>query len=108
MAQETIVFTQGVDMPADIQALAQAMTPAGFILHQLPADASAETIAAAMREAEYLMGFIRFLPETAFTQARRLKLVQILSAGYDRFNIAGAREARVPVCSNGGANSVAV
>jgi phosphoglycerate dehydrogenase-like enzyme len=108
MAQETIVFTQGIDMPADIQALAQAMTPAGFTLHQLPADASAETIAAAMREAEYLMGFIRFLPETAFTQAKRLKLVQILSAGYDRFNIAGAREARVPVCSNGGANSVAV
>jgi phosphoglycerate dehydrogenase-like enzyme len=84
------------------------MTPAGFTLQQLPADASAETIAAAMREAEYLMGFIRFLPETAFTQAKRLKLVQILSAGYDRFNIAGAREARVPVCSNGGANSVAV
>jgi phosphoglycerate dehydrogenase-like enzyme len=108
MAQETIVFAQGIDMPADIQALAQTMKPAGFTLHQLPPDASAETVAAAIRDAEYLMGFIRFLPETAFTQAKRLKLVQILSAGYDRFNIAGAREARIPVSSNGGANSVAV
>jgi phosphoglycerate dehydrogenase-like enzyme len=35
-------------------------------------------------------------------------LVQVLSAGYDRVNIAGARQARVPICSNGGANSVAV
>ena len=32
----------------------------------------------------------------------------MLSAGYDRLNIAGARKARVPICSNGGANSVAV
>lgn len=37
-----------------------------------------------------------------------LKLIRVLSAGYDYVNIAGARKARVPVCSNGGANSVAV
>src|SRR4029078_8207187 len=29
-------------------------------------------------------------------------------AGYDYVNIDGARKARVPICSNGGANSVAV
>ena len=108
MAQETIVFAQGIDMPAEVQALAEAMLPAGFTLYRLPANAPAEEVAAAIREAEYLMGFIRFLPETAFTQAKRLKLVQILSAGYDQFNIAGAREARIPVAANGGANSVAV
>lgn len=108
MAQETIVLAQGIDMPADIQALAHAMKPEGFTLNVLPAGAKAEEIAAAIREAEYLVGFLRFLPETAFTQAKRLKLIQVLSAGYDQFNIAGAREARIPVCSNGGANSVAV
>jgi phosphoglycerate dehydrogenase-like enzyme len=32
----------------------------------------------------------------------------VLSAGYDYVNIAGARKARIPICSNGGANSVAV
>src|SRR5262245_50476775 len=108
MAQETIVFAQGIDMPADVQALAEAMLPAGFTLHRLPPNAKAEEVAAAIREAEYLTGFIGCLPATAFTQARRLKLVQILSAGYDQFNIAGAREARIPVAANGGANSVAV
>ena len=61
-----------------------------------------------MREAEYLLGFVRHLPDDAFMAATRLKLVQVLSAGYDQVNIAGARAARVPVCSNGGANSVAV
>lgn len=39
---------------------------------------------------------------------RRLKLVQLMSAGYDRFNIDGARLARVPVADNGGANAIAV
>jgi phosphoglycerate dehydrogenase-like enzyme len=108
MAQETIVFTPGREMPPDILEQAQRMSPAGFTLQMMPATASAEDIAAALREAEYLVGFVRFLPDEAYTQATRLKLVQVLSAGYDRVNIAGARQARVPICSNGGANSVAV
>jgi glyoxylate reductase len=31
-----------------------------------------------------------------------------MSVGYDRFNVEGAREARVPVAVNGGANAIAV
>src|SRR5215470_15437545 len=108
MAQETIVFTQGGELPGDLLTQAQAMKPPGFTLHVLPADASAEDIASAMQEAEYLMGFVRFLPDEAYARASRLRLVQVLSAGYDRVNIAGARAARIPICSNGGANSVAV
>jgi phosphoglycerate dehydrogenase-like enzyme len=108
MAQETIVLTQGMDLPPDIVELAQRMKPPGLALHLLPGNASATEIAAAMREAEYLLGFVRFLPDEAYAQATRLKLVQVLSAGYDRVNIAGARAVRVPICSNGGANSVAV
>jgi phosphoglycerate dehydrogenase-like enzyme len=108
MTPETIVFTPGREMPPDILEQAQHMKPAGFTLQMMPATASAADIAAAMREAEYLMGFIRFLPDDAYTQATRLKLVQVLSAGYDRVNIEGARKAHVPIASNGGANSVAV
>jgi phosphoglycerate dehydrogenase-like enzyme len=108
MAQETIVFTPGREMPPDILEQAQQMKPAGFTLQMMSGTASAADIAAAMREAEYLVGFIRFLPDDAYADATRLKLVQVLSAGYDRVNIEGARKVRVPICSNGGANSVAV
>ena len=108
MAQETIVFTPGREMPSDVLEQAQRMKPEGFTLQMMPATASAADLAAAMREAEYLVGFIRTLPDEAYTDAKQLKLVQVLSAGYDRVNIAGARKARVPICSNGGANSVAV
>jgi len=108
VAQETIVFAQGIEMPPDILEQAQRMKPEGFTLVRMPPAASAGEIAAAMHEAEYLLGFPRFLPDEAYTDARRLKLVQVLSAGYDFVNIEGARKARVPICSNGGANSVAV
>ena len=108
MAEQTIVFAQGIEMPPDILAQVQQMKPVDFRLQQLPPTASAAEIAAAIREAEYLLGFPRFLPDEAYTEAKRLKLVQVLSAGYDYVNIAGARKARVPICTNGGANSVAV
>ena len=108
MAEETIVFAQGIEMPPDILAQAQHMKPAGFTLHMLPPSAGAEEIAAAIRDAEYLTGFPRFLPNEAYSGAKRLKLLQVLSAGYDYVNIEGARKARIPICSNGGANSVAV
>jgi phosphoglycerate dehydrogenase-like enzyme len=108
MAEETIVFTPGREMPPDILEQGQQMKPAGFTLEMLSGTASAADIASALRDAEYLLGFVRFLPDEAYTQATQLKLVQVMSAGYDRVNIEGARKARVPICSNGGANSVAV
>jgi phosphoglycerate dehydrogenase-like enzyme len=108
MAEETIVFTPGREMPPDILEQGRQMKPAGFTLQMLSGTASAADIASALRDAEYLLGFVRFLPDEAYTQAKRLKLVQVMSAGYDRVNIEGARKARVPICSNGGANSVAV
>ena len=108
MAEQTIIFAQGIEMPPDILQQVRHMKPAGFTLQMLPPAASAAEIAAAIREAEYLLGFPRFLPDDAYTEAKRLKLIQVLSAGYDYVNIAGARKARIPICSNGGANSVAV
>jgi len=108
VSREKILFTQGIEMPPEIVEQARQMKPVDFDLQMLPPRATAEEIAAAMREADYLLGFLRFLPDEAYLNARRLKLIQVLSAGYDMLNIEGARKARIPICSNGGANSVAV
>ena len=40
--------------------------------------------------------------------APKLKLYQLLSAGYDDVDIEAARRAKVPVCNNGGANAISV
>ena len=63
----------------------------------------------ALADAECLVGFGDGTMNDAFYQrAPKLKLVQLLSAGYDRIDIEAARRAGVPVCNNGGANSTAV
>ena len=43
-----------------------------------------------------------------YRRAPKLKLMQLLSAGYDTVDIEAARGAGIPVCNNGGANTTAV
>jgi len=85
----------------------RAMVPPGFEL--VATGAGSPEYKAAIGQAEYLVGFVDMLiKEDLYKAAPRLKLIQLLSAGYDRADIAAARRAGVPVCNNGGANSVAV
>jgi phosphoglycerate dehydrogenase-like enzyme len=101
-AQPTIVFSPVLD--PEVLAVGRPMLPAGFGFEVVaPAD-----LPAALRQADYLMGFIGPLSEEMLRAAGRLKLVQLMSAGYDRFNLAAARATRIPVAVNGGANAVAV
>jgi phosphoglycerate dehydrogenase-like enzyme len=86
---------------------AHAMLPPGFELAVV--DSEPAKLLPAMKDAEYYVGFARILMNKDFFAAGpRLKLVQLTSAGYDRVDIEAARQARVPVSNNGGANSVAV
>lgn len=99
-----IVFV--TDFP-DAADAARDMVPPEFDFVVTPAR-SPEYIEA-MRTAEYLVGFVDMLVDAdLFATAPNLKLVQLLSAGYDKANIEAARTAGVPVANNGGANSVAV
>jgi phosphoglycerate dehydrogenase-like enzyme len=64
---------------------------------------------AALGDAVCLVGFGEGTIDDAFyASAPNLKLVQLLSAGYDRCDIEAARRAGVRICNNGGANSTAV
>jgi len=64
---------------------------------------------AALPEADCLVGFgDGSMNDDFYKRAKRLQLVQLLSAGYDRIDIEAARRAGVAVCNNGGANSTAV
>ena len=99
-----IVFVTNFPDAADV---AREMTPTGFGLAIVPAG-SAE-YHEAMAEAEYLVGFVAGLvDQELFKTGPRLRLIQLLSAGYDESDLGAARTAGVPVCNNGGANSVAV
>src|SRR5437899_6452385 len=83
------------------------MKPAGFVL-VVPEPAGPE-FSSAVKGADYFMGFARNpLGPDFYAAAPTMKLVQLISAGYNTIDLEAARRARVPVANNGGANSVAV
>ena len=50
----------------------------------------------------------RFLSYDVLKAAEKCKIFQIWSSGYDKFNVDAARKLGIPLCNNGGGNSVSV
>ena len=50
----------------------------------------------------------RHLPDEVIAAGRSVKLMQLWSSGYDKFNLAGADKAGIPVANNNGANAWSV
>lgn len=61
-----------------------------------------------IKDSHFILGFPRDFTEENLKQCKSLKMVQLLSAGYDYFNVEAAAKMGVAVANNGGANSVAV
>jgi phosphoglycerate dehydrogenase-like enzyme len=94
-------------MPAAMMELARQIMPDGYEL--AVAEHGKPEFYEAARDAEFYLGFPRQgMGNEFFRSAPKLKLVQLISAGYDRLDVEAARKAKVPVANNGGANSVAV
>jgi phosphoglycerate dehydrogenase-like enzyme len=93
--------------PKPLVDVLMEMKPAGFDVAVI--DATGPEFLAAAKDAEYFMGFGRNpLGPDFYAAAKNMKLVQLISAGYNTIDLEAARRARVPVANNGGANSVAV
>jgi len=100
-----IVFSP--KFPKSLVDVMMEMKPAGFDIAVV--DATGPEFLAAAKDAEYFMGFGRNpLGPDFYAAAKNMKLVQLISAGYNTIDLDAARRARVPVANNGGANSVAV
>ncbi len=96
-----------VNSPFDSGQAIEELAPPGFEL--VRAGAGTPACREALGEARYLVGFVDGLVEEGlYRAAPKLKLIQLLSAGYDRADLAAARRARVPIANNGGANAVSV
>ena len=91
----------------DVGEIAREMAPAGFDLVFARGDAP-ET-EPALGTAEYMVCYPNVPMRDAFYRAApKLRLVHLLSAGYDNVDLEAARRAKVPVANNGGANAVSV
>src|SRR2546421_6108524 len=92
--------------PEVILDIARSLTPPGFEL--AVSDVGTPEFYQAAADAEYYLGLARQMGGEFFRAAPNLRLVQLLSAGYDRVDVEAARKAGVPVAHNGGANAIAV
>jgi phosphoglycerate dehydrogenase-like enzyme len=93
--------------PKDTLSMVDDLAPKGFeivkALHNSPEQK------AAYAGADYFVGFVQqYVKPQLYKDAPKLKLVQLLSAGYDKADLDAARASKVPLCANGGANSTAV
>jgi phosphoglycerate dehydrogenase-like enzyme len=96
-----------VSPSAEVGEIARTMAPSGFELVLAPPGSA--PFEAALGVAEYMVCYPNVAMHDAFyAAAPRLRLVQLLSAGYDAVDLLAARRARVPVCNNGGANAISV
>src|SRR5581483_3768931 len=104
MPEPTIVFAPTLD--PEVRAIADEYRPQRFNF----VNVAAADVPTAIQDADFLCGFIGHIPTDALVKAaaNRLKLAQLMSVGYDRFNLEGARQAHLPVSVNGGANAIAV
>lgn len=93
----------------DVLALARSLLPGGLELEVAGDENDEEGLVRALAGADVMMGFVRrpFGPRVLQAMGH-LKLVQLLSAGYDAVDVAAMRRLGVPVATNGGANAVAV
>ena len=92
--------------PDVILDIARSLTPPGFEL--VVVDPGTPAFYEAAADAEYYLGLARQMGGEFFRSTPKLRLVQLLSAGYDRVDIEAARKAKIPVSNNGGANALAV
>ena len=77
-------------LPAALVDIARSLLPAEFELHV--AEQGTPEFPAATKDAEYFVGFVReSLGAEFYRGAPKLKLIQLISAGYDRLDIGAAR-----------------
>ena len=91
----------------EVAEMARQMAPAGF--ETIIAREGSAEYTAALAEAEYHVSYPHIpMADGFYKAAPKMRLVQLLSAGYDNVDIEAARRAKVPVSNNGGANAVSV
>jgi len=92
---------------AETGEIARRLAPAGFETVVTGRDRA--EVRAALAGAGYLVCYPSVKTDDAlFRSVPGLKLVQLLSAGYDDVDLDAARRAGVPVANNGGANAISV
>lgn len=82
--------------------------PLGYQFASCRSDAPIDEQVRLAQRADFLVLFPAVLPTEILEAATNLRLVQLLTAGFDRIDIERCRQLGIPLANNGGANSIDV
>ena len=88
--------------------MAKEMKPDGWNLHLRTSDSTETEVTKAAETADFILVFGHGVSDTVLRLAKKTKLVQLCSAGFDGINLKLAGELGIPVANNGGANAIPV
>ena len=91
----------------EVVEIARRELPPGFRLSAIPRDFPEQDKIVLYEQADFLMLFSADPSPDEFEALKNVKLIQLLSAGYNKFDMKTANRMRIPVANNHG-NSVAV
>jgi phosphoglycerate dehydrogenase-like enzyme len=83
----------------------ESLLPAGFHLRIVHADSP--DLWERIREADFLVSFV-WITKDMIQAVPKLKLIQSITAGYDKIDVEAAARAGIPVATTSGANAVSV
>jgi phosphoglycerate dehydrogenase-like enzyme len=104
----TIVFCfNPAYVPQEVIDVAQRSLPDGFELIAIERDYPLEEKLEIYEKADFLMEFSADPTPEEFEALKKVRLIQLLSAGYNKFNMLIANQKKIPVANNHG-NCIAV
>ena len=102
---EVLVFS-GPALP--LLDLSEQIKPEGWNLHVRTSESSVDDVMRAAGVADFILVYGHGVSDDVLRAARKTKLVQLCSAGFDGINLELAGEMGIPVANNGGTNAVPV
>ena len=108
MSQKIAFLYEEEYVPPEVIRMVLTRSPDGFELVLVGASAACASRTAAITQADYIIGYPADLSVEELDAATNLKLLQILSAGYEYIDLESYRTRDIPVANNGGANAPTV
>ncbi len=102
---KVVFFT---NLAPDTAALLTNQAPEGYAVTTASAKLPADEQVALSHDADFIILFPGVISGEALRAAKQLKLIQLVSAGFDTLDIGLCKELEIPVANNGGTNSTDV
>ena len=102
---KVVFFT---NLAPDTAALLTSQAPAGYDITTASSKLPPSEQVALSHDADFVILFPGIISEEALRAAKQLKLVQLVSAGFDVLDVGLCKELAIPVSNNGGTNSTDV